>query len=346
MIESSCYEEKLAALDVIIGNTPMLALQLLYQGRPRTVYVKVEYLNLTGSIKDRMALHLIRRAYQDGVIGPGDTIAEATSGNSGIAFSAIGRALGHPVLIFMPDWMSPERSMLIRSFGAKVHPVSKEEGGFLGSIALCEGLSRDRSGVFLPRQFSNVANSEAHQLTTGPEIAAQMQAIGRGVDAFVAGVGTGGTVMGVGRYLKQRYGEVRIHPLEPAESPTLSTGFKVGRHRIQGISDEFIPSICSLGDLDPIIAVSDGDAILMAQKIASQLGVGVGVSSGANVIGALKALEMLGPEATVVTILCDDNKKYLSTGLMAVEPVKSEYWSPDVEFLGYRAIRRPAQPIR
>jgi cysteine synthase A len=138
-----------------------------------------------------------------------------------------------------------------------------------------------------------------------------MEAIGRRVDAFVAGVGTGGTVMGVGRYLKRRYGEVRIHPLEPAESPTLSTGIKVGRHRIQGISDEFVPSICALGELDPVIAVSDGDAILMAQKMASQLGLGVGISSGANLIGALKAQDLHGPEATVVTILCDDNKKYL-----------------------------------
>jgi cysteine synthase A len=156
----------------------------------------------------------------------------------------------------------------------------------------------------------------------------------------VAGVGTGGTVMGTGRYLRARFGSVKVHPMEPAESPTLSTGCKVGQHRIQGVSDEFIPAIVHLEELDEIIAVSDGDAILMAQKIAVELGLGVGISSGANLLAALRAQEMLGPDAVVVTIFCDDNKKYLSTDLLRNEPVKPGYASPEVELVGYEALPR------
>jgi cysteine synthase len=329
---------KTTAIDAMVGNTPLLAVHFRFHGQLRVLYAKAEYMNLTGSIKDRMALHVLKCAYKDGRIRPGDTIAEATSGNTGIAFSAIGRALGHPVVIYMPDWMSSERVSIIRSLGAKIQLVSKEQGGFLGSIELCERLARDQPNIFLPRQFSNEANVEAHELTTGPEIAKQIESIDRKVDAFVAGVGTGGTVMGVGRYLRDRYRNVRVHPLEPAESPTLTTGVKVGRHRIQGIADEFIPAICQLNKLDAVIAVSDGDAILMAQKLASVLGLGVGVSSGANFLGALMVQESLGAEATVASIFCDDNRKYLSTDLVRAEPVKSGYLSPEIELVRYEAL--------
>jgi cysteine synthase A len=334
----------LHALTEMVGDTPLLALHCRYRGSPRTVYAKAEFLNLTGSIKDRMALHILADAYRAGRIRRGDTIVEATSGNTGIALSAIGRALGHPVVIYMPDWMSHERRALIGSFGARVELVSKAAGGFLGSIALAEGCATQGSGVFLPRQFSNEANVAAHAKTTGPEIAAQLDALGLTPRAFVAGVGTGGTVMGVGRYLRARYGDIRIHPLEPAESPTLSTGCKVGQHRIQGVSDEFIPAICTLSALDSVIAVSDGDAILMAQKLAATLGLGVGPSSGANFLGALQAQDMLrerhGTEAVVVTIFPDDNKKYLSTDLLRDEPVRHDFMSPDIELDGYEALPR------
>jgi len=328
------------AIAGMVGNTPLLAIHCLYRGEPRTVYAKAEFLNLTGSIKDRMALHVLKCALHQDKIGFGDTIAEATSGNTGIAFAAIGRALGHPVIIYMPDWMSPERAALIRSFGAEVRFVSKEQGGFLGSIRQCESLAAEQPGVFLPCQFSNCANVEAHYQTTGPEIARQLVRLERSVDAFVAGVGTGGTVMGAGRYLKTVFPSIRVHPLEPAESPTLTTGVKVGKHRIQGISDEFIPAICELKTLDAVIAVSDGDAILMAQCLAAELGLGVGVSSGANFLGALKALEPLGEGATVVTVFCDDNKKYLSTDLLREEPLKEGYLSPEIELLGYETLAR------
>lgn len=332
--------ERVAAIRAMIGNTPLLAVRFRFRGRLRTIHAKAEHLNLTGSIKDRMALHILEQAYREGRIRPGDTIAEATSGNTGIAFSAIGRALGHPVIIYMPDWMSQERVMLIRSFGASIEPVSKLQGGFRGSIGLCESLARERGDVFLPCQFSNAANIDAHMCTTGPEIAAQLEARGLVPHAFVAGVGTGGTVMGVGRYLRQRFGDVRVHPLEPSESPTLSTGCKVGHHRIQGVSDEFIPPIVKLDELDEIVDVPDGDAILMAQRLASSLGLGVGVSSGANFLGALLAQEKLGPDAVVVTIFCDDNKKYLTTDLLRTEPVKPGYLTPEIELVGYDALPR------
>ena len=237
---------RLDSLHRLIGNTPMLAVDFLYRGHPRVLYAKQESLNLTGSIKDRMALFVLERAYQSGAIRPGDRIAEATSGNTGISFAALGRALGHPVTIFMPDWMSNERISLIASFGADIVLVSKAQGGFLGSIEMAETLARTQPSVFLPRQFSNAANVEAHRRTTGPEIAMQLAKAGLKADAFVAGVGTGGTVMGVGEYMRTQHPAVRIHPLEPAESPTMSTGHKVGSHRIQGISDEFIPEIVKL----------------------------------------------------------------------------------------------------
>jgi cysteine synthase A len=332
--------QRFRALDAMVGNTPLLAVHFRWRNQHQTIYAKAEFLNLTGSIKDRMALHVLQSAYREAKIRPGDTIAEATSGNSGIAFAAIGRALGHPVVIYMPDWMSPERTALIRSFGARIEPVSKEQGGFLGSISLCERLARQSDDIFLPRQFSNAANVEAHLLATGPEIAFQLARIGHSVTAFAAGVGTGGTVMGVGSYLKSQDPGVGVHPLEPVESPILSTGSKSGRHRIQGISDEFVPAICDLQSMNAVMAISDGDAILMAQKLASALGLGVGVSSGANFLGAVRAVERYGAHATIATVFCDDNKKYLSTDLVRDEPIRPSYLTPEIELLGYEALAR------
>jgi len=330
---------KFDALQRIVGNTPLLAIDFTYRGQPRVLYAKYEQVNLTGSIKDRMALHVLRRAYENGTIRPGDRIAEATSGNTGISFAAIGSALGHPVTIFMPDWMSAERISLISSFGASVVLVSRTQGGFLGSIRMSEELAAREGHVFLPCQFANQANVEAHMKTTGPEIWGQLQLEGLTPDAFVAGVGTGGTVMGVGRFLRSQKPDVRIHPLEPAESPTMSTGHKVGHHRIQGISDEFVPAIVKLNELDSIVEASDGDSILLAQKLA-HVGLAVGISSGANFIGALKMQNQIGAGAVVATVFSDSNKKYLSTDLLRDEPVKAGYLSPDIEVLGFRAIGR------
>jgi cysteine synthase A len=318
----------------------MLAVEVRFRGRRRVVYGKAEHFNLTGSIKDRMAYRILRSAYERGEIRPGMRIVEATSGNTGISFAAIGRALGHPVTIYMPDWMSRERVDLISAFGAEIRPVSREEGGFAGSIRMTEELAaRDRT-VFLPRQFDNDDNVCAHEDSTGPEIWEQLRLVGREPDAFVAGVGTGGTVMGVGRYLRRRKPGIAVHPLEPAESPTMSTGHKVGQHRIQGISDEFIPSVVDLAQLDGIVAVSDGDSILMAQKLASSLGLAVGISSGANFLGALVVQDAIDPDGAVVTVFADSNKKYLSTDLLKTEPVRDGYLAPDVELVGYETVAR------
>lgn len=330
---------RLSGLSQIIGNTPLLEIPFEFRGKRRVIYAKSEQLNLTGSIKDRMALHILKEACRSGQLHPGDTIAEATSGNTGISFAAIGRALGHPVKIFMPDWMSQERKDLIRSYGAEIVAISHEQGGFLGSIRGAEEFKASHRDVFLPCQFSNAANAEAHETTTGPEIWLQLQAIGLVPDAFIAGVGTGGTVMGVGRFLRSKNAKILVHPVEPAESPTLSSGHKVGKHRIQGISDEFIPPIVDLGALDEIIAVSDGDSILMARKLASTLGLGVGISSGCNFLAAVKAQERLR-DAVVVTVFPDDNKKYLSTDLMRDEPIRDDYLTPSIELKGLLALPR------
>lgn len=319
-------------IDRLVGNTPLIKVNLKYQGKPVSLYAKLEYFNLSGSIKDRMALEVLRSAYKSGALRKGDLIVEATSGNAGIAFCALGRALGHPVRIYMPDWMSLERISLMKSYGADVRLVSHGEGGFVGSIQMAEDLARTRNDVFLPRQFSNEDNCNAHCGSTGPEIMHQLSCV---PEAFVAGVGTGGTVMGVGRALKAYNTAVKIHPMEPAESPTLTTGYKVGKHRIQGVSDEFIPEIVCLETLDDVVCVNDGDGIIMAQKLSADLGLAVGISSGANLIAALKVQQEMGGNAKVVTIFCDDNKKYLSTDLTKVEPVKDGYLSTDIELIDY-----------
>lgn len=203
---SECLSPKLDSkfkhLWCLVGNTPMLELQYTYKGKPGQIYVKCENYNLTGSIKDRMALYILYKAYMNCAIRPTDVIVEATSGNTGIAFSAIGKALGHGVKIIMPNWLSKERIDIIKSMGADIQLVSKEEGGFLGSIRMSEEQAA-KGGVFLPRQFENQYNAEAHELTTGKEIIQQLDSIGKVADAFVAGVGTGGTVMGVGNSLKK-----------------------------------------------------------------------------------------------------------------------------------------------
>lgn len=339
-MKTTLHDDRCRQLRPLVGNTPLLVIEFLYRGERRCIYAKAEHVNLTGSIKDRMALHILEAAYASGTLLPGDRIVEATSGNTGIAFAAIGRALGHPVTIFIPSWMSAERINLIRSLGADVVLVSREEGGFVGSIERAEAYAASLDRAFLPRQFANAANVDAHYATTGPEIWWQLQHRGLVPAAFVAGVGTGGTVMGVGRFLREKHPQTQIHPLEPASSPTLSTGCRVGHHRIQGISDEFIPPIVDLAWLDAIVDVDDGDAILMAQRLAAELGLAVGISSGANFLGAVKVQGETGSQAVVVTVFADDNKKYLSTDLLRQEPIGRGYISPEVKLVAVHAMKR------
>ena len=330
--------KKFIELERLIGKTPLLAIDCLYKGEKRTVYAKYEAMQLSGSIKDRVAFYIMREAYKKGAVDENSIIVEATSGNTGIAFCAVGAYLGNKVQIFMPDWMSIERVNLMKSYGAEIRPVSREEGGFLGSIEMTEKLAEQDSRVFLPGQFSNEENCTAHYETTGREIAEQLEKLGKKADAVVAGVGTGGTIMGIGRRLRTVNSDCRLFPLEPLNSPTLSTGYKVGSHRIQGISDEFIPAIMKLDECDGVISVDDIDSIIMAQKLSRELGIGVGISSGANFLGVLLAGDKIGADKTIVTVFADDNKKYLSTDYCSDFEIKDEYMSKDIELLGVRTV--------
>ncbi|MBE7010197.1 MAG: cysteine synthase family protein [Ruminococcaceae bacterium] len=330
--------ERFSAISPLIGNTPLLEIAFTYHGELRKVYAKAEYYNLTGSIKDRVAHYILKKAYETGSIAPGDTIAEATSGNTGISFSAIGRYLGHPVKIYMPDWMSRERINLMESFGAKVRLVSHEEGGFLGSIKMTEEYAQ-KEGAFLPCQFSNEDNTAVHEETTGAEIVKQLSSLGLTADGFVAGVGTGGTVMGITRALRKANPGCAAFPLEPSNSPTLSTGYKVGKHRIYGISDEFIPDILKMNEMTKIVSVDDSDAICMARLLSETLGIGVGVSSGANFLGCVLAQEHLGKDAVVATVFADDNKKYLSTDYAKPLDIQDGMLSKNICLTGVRVIR-------
>ena len=326
--------KKLAALENLVGNTPLIEIIFKFKGVERRMFVKLEFYNYTGSIKDRMALNCLKRAYQNGTLKEGFTIAETTSGNTGIAFSAQGRFLGHECMIFMPDWMSAERINMMKSFGATVQLVSREEGGFLGCIEKTKQFATN-GNAFIPDQFSNKFNVEAHYTSTGPEIIKQMDKKGVKIDGFVAGVGTGGTVMGVGKYLRSIDPKIKVFPMEPKNSPTLSTGYQIGKHRIAGISDEFIPDIMDLKFCDEIIMVDDGDAIIMAQQLSKVLGLGVGISSGANFIAAIKAADLIKKKANIVTVFSDDNKKYLSTDYTKDEVMKDGYLSSVIELIGF-----------
>jgi cysteine synthase A len=331
---------KFEKISAMINNTPILEISLKYQGLQRTVYAKAEYYNFTGSIKDRIAYNILKGSYEAGLIKRGDIIAEASSGNTGIAFSAIGAYLGNPVHIFMPDWMSEERKKLLESFGATIHLVSKEDGGFKGSVESADKFGAENN-AFLPYQFSNFLNAETHYKTTGAEILRQLDTIGKKPDGFVAGVGTGGTIMGVKNALQEIYPKCKVFPLEPKQSPAMSSGGMIsGFHRIDGIGDGMIPEIVKLEQLDNVICVDDGDAINMARQLALKLGIGVGISSGANLIGSIIAQNILdNKDAVIVTVFADDNKKYLSTELMKEQKVKPDYISKDVELIDFRAIK-------
>lgn len=331
---------KLKELNNLIGNTPLVGIKYRYNSKVSTIYSKCEFYNYTGSIKDRMAYRILQDACQNGKLTSDSVIVEATSGNTGIAFAALGSFLGLKVIIIMPNWLSVERKNLIKSLGAELIEVSKEEGGFLGSIKLSEDMASENKNIFLPCQFSNMNNVIAHQETTGVEIIEQLSKINLQPKVFVAGVGTGGTIIGVGKALRSKFTDCKIHPLEPSESPTITTGYKIGNHRIQGISDEFIPKIMSYDKWDDVVDVSDGDSIIMSQKLAKTLGIAVGISSGANFIGAVILKEKYGVDSVVTTVFADDNKKYLSTDYVKEEPIKEKYLAPKIELLEMTSIGR------
>ena len=290
----------------LIGNTPLIKINYLNNGKENYVYVKLEYYNLTGSIKDRIIYYILDKAIEQGNLKDNMPIVEATSGNTGISISAIGAYLKHKVYIYMPDWVSDERLKLMKLYGADVTLISKEDGGFIKCIEEAEKFAKNNNG-FLTHQFDNLDNVEAHYNTTGKEITDKIK-----VDAFISGIGTGGTLIGVAKKLKEKNKNVKIYALEPSNMSLIKNNTK-GEHKIEGIGDEFIPSLVNLDIIDDIILISDEEALEMTQKLSKELGIGVGISSGANMLAAIKLRE-LGYD-NVVTIFPDDSKKYLSTDL-------------------------------
>jgi len=313
----------------LIGNTPMIRIRYKLEGRPGCVYAKLESYNLSGSIKDRMAAHILIRAKAQGALKEGQPMMEVTSGNTGIAFAALGALTRHPVHIYMPDWVSEERRRLLDMYGAQLHLVSAEEGGFEGALVLAERAAKEL-GAFRPMQFSNRDNCAAHYLGTGPEIYAALP----DVDAFVAGVGSGGTIMGTGRFLKEYRPGFRVAAVEPDAMPILSGGSARGSHMIEGVGDSFIPEIVDRAMFDRVHTVNDRDAVAMAALIARRLGIGVGISSGANFLGAVMEAEHGGKVATVFP---DDNKKYLTTTLSHPEDAPNGL-SSRIELIDYEAL--------
>ena len=290
----------------LIGNTPMIKIDYEYENRKGSIYSKLEYYNYSGSIKDRIASYIIQKERENGNLKEGQSIVEVTSGNTGISFSAIGALYGHEVHIFMPDWVSLERRKLIEMYGAHVHLVSKEEGGFKRALELAEEFSLE-NGAYRPLQFDNVLNIEA-QYKTGQEI---IDAI-PDVNAFVSGIGTGGTLMGIGKRLKDNNPDSKIFALEPSTLSILKMGMEEGSHMIEGIGDDFIPGIVEEDLIDDIVLIHDCDAINMSKIIAKEFGLGIGISSGANFLASVL---MDCDELKIATVFPDDNKKYITTKL-------------------------------
>lgn len=315
-----------------IGNTPMIKIQYEYKNKKGNIFTKLEFYNITGSIKDRVAYYMINEAKKRGELKDGMPIIEATSGNTGIALSALGAYYHHPVHIFMPDWVSPERLKIMKMYHAKVTLFSKEEGGFIRCIEEAKTFAEKNNG-FLANQFSNKDNILAHYETTGAEIIKDMK---EEIGGFVSGIGTGGTLMGVGKRLKEYNSNIKIVALEPDKMPLLSQNKIISQHAIEGIGDDFIPEIVDKNLIDDVLLVNDEDAINMAKIIARELGVGVGISSGANLIAAVQLQEKI--HKNVVTVFVDDNKKYLSTSLSGEVESNPTFLSNQIKLLGYEII--------
>ena len=301
--------------DQLIGKTPLLELTHIEkeEGLKATLLAKLEYLNPAGSVKDRIAKAMIDDAEKSGKLKPGATIIEPTSGNTGIGLAAVAAARGYRIIIVMPETMSVERRQLMRAYGAEL-VLTEGAQGMKGAIAKSEELAKEIEGSFIPGQFVNPANPKAHRETTGPEIYEDTD--GK-VDIFVAGVGTGGTLTGVGEYLKSKNPKVKIVAVEPADSPVLSKG-KAGSHKIQGIGAGFVPDVLDTKVYDEIVRVTNEDAFATGKLIGRSEGVLVGISSGAALWAAIQVAKR--PEnagKTIVVLLPDTGDRYLSTPLFA-----------------------------
>lgn len=298
----------------LIGQTPIVQLQQIVPEGAADVYVKLEFFNPGGSVKDRIALSMIERAEQEGKLSAGGTIIEPTSGNTGIGLAMVGAAKGYKVKIVMPDTMSIERRQLMKAYGAELILTPGAEG-MKGAIAKATSLAEE-NGYFMPLQFDNPANPSIHEKTTGKEIEAAFE--GLGLDAFVAGIGTGGTITGVGHELKKVYPEIQIIAVEPTESPVLEGG-KPGPHKIQGIGAGFVPKVLDTEVYGEVLAVSSDAAMETARQAAEKEGLLVGISAGAAIFAAIETAKKLGKGKKVLTVIPDNGERYLSTALYQTE---------------------------
>ena len=315
-----------------VGNTPIIKIKYEYNGKENYIYTKLEAFNITGSIKDRVAYYIINEAYKEGKLKKGMEIVEATSGNTGIALAAMGAYFGNPVRIYMPNWVSKERISLMKMYNAEVVLVSRKEGGFKKAIELAKEYAKNNN-AFLSNQSENENNILAHYKTTGKEI---IDKLGKDIGGFVSGIGTGGTLMGIAKKLKEANKNVKIYALEPDKMPLISQNRIIGEHKIEGIGDDFIPKLVNVKDIDKVILVNDEDAINMSRKIALDLGIGVGISSGANFIASVLAKEE--NPGKIVTVFPDDNKKYLSTSLSYSIDNNNKYYSNKIKLIDYEII--------
>ena len=297
-----------SSMEEIIGKTPILELKRLGKGLSARIFAKLEYMNPAGSVKDRAALSMLDEAERSGKIKAGAVVIEPTSGNTGIGLCAICAARGYRAIIVMPDSMSPERQRIMRAYGAEV-VLTPGALGMKGAIAEAERLVSETEGAFMPMQFENAANSEAHYRTTGPEIYADMQTK---VDIFVAGAGTGGTISGVGSYLKEQNKDIKIVAVEPSDSPVLSGG-AAGAHKLQGIGAGFVPKILDRSVIDEVMCITTDEAFSAKEEMARREGVLVGISSGAALAAAIKlASKPENAGKNVVVLMPDSGERYLS----------------------------------
>lgn len=298
----------------LIGETPIVKLNRLVPEASAEVYVKLEFFNPGGSVKDRIALKMIEAAEKDGNLKPGNTIVEPTSGNTGVGLAMVGAAKGYPVIIVMPDTMSIERRKLIQAYGATLILTPGAEG-MKGAIAKAAELA-EQAGFFMPLQFDNPANSAAHRETTAKEI---QEVFGeKGLAAFVSGIGTGGTITGAGQQLTRVYPDLKIYGVEPEESPVLKGGTH-SPHKIQGIGAGFVPKVLDTAIYDEIISVSSDAALQTARKVAAKEGILVGISAGAAIYSAIQVAKELSPDKKVLAIVPDNGERYLSTSLYQIE---------------------------